>query len=376
MKGKKLKKALAFVLTAVMAVSVSSVIAFADVEESDYVVKSWEGDGSYTPLNDNETVLKGSETWDDENKCYPGPYSYDKGANLADGIIKEVNVLVDPDAATEPNNVLFVLSSSINTVADGYYDEAMIQAEKTLEGNVLISGKASEGNGSYTVETRDVYTIRYEFANAEGGISVNVDLLGRDGNKVCDLVQKTVAFKDSTSAEDYEAGYMWFVAINATDGITLYNEVPQDTISLDEQNWNVEAGNVYKLTATVGPEFLENKEVTWTSSDEKVLTVEPQIGENGEFEGIVTAVAPGTATVTAEFNGVTAQCAFNVTEKETAGPGENDGNQTGTDAENADKNANNSPKTGDEMNLLIPAIVLMAAAAGAGTFIIRRKNVQ
>ena len=66
-----------------------------------------------------------------------------------------------------------------------------------------------------------------------------------------------------------------------------------------------EAGATVQLTATVAPENATDKAITWTSSDEKVATV--------DANGLVTAVANGTATITATAaNGVKAECVITV----------------------------------------------------------------
>ena len=51
----------------------------------------------------------------------------------------------------------------------------------------------------------------------------------------------------------------------------------------------IEEGETYTLTATVKPENATNKNVSWSSSDESVATVE---------NGVVTAISEGTATIT------------------------------------------------------------------------------
>ena len=63
--------------------------------------------------------------------------------------------------------------------------------------------------------------------------------------------------------------------------------------------------NTLTLTATVAPDNATNKAVTWTSSNPSVATVE---------NGVVTAVAPGTATITAttQDGNHTAACAVTV----------------------------------------------------------------
>lgn len=72
-------------------------------------------------------------------------------------------------------------------------------------------------------------------------------------------------------------------------------------ISLDETSITLKPNETQKLTYSIFPENAENKNVTWTSSDETIATV---------ADGEVTAVKPGTAiiTVTTEENGEKATC--------------------------------------------------------------------
>ncbi|GEM_PF-1705222 len=79
-------------------------------------------------------------------------------------------------------------------------------------------------------------------------------------------------------------------------------------ITLSQSSANLEAGETMTLTATVKPTEVIDSSVTWTSSNEGVATV--------SAEGVVTAVFPGTATITATAkggNGVTASCTVTVT---------------------------------------------------------------
>ena len=62
------------------------------------------------------------------------------------------------------------------------------------------------------------------------------------------------------------------------------------TLSQDKADLT-KAGETLQLTVTVKPSYADNKTITWKSSDEKVATVDK--------DGKVTAVANGTATITA-----------------------------------------------------------------------------
>jgi hypothetical protein len=82
--------------------------------------------------------------------------------------------------------------------------------------------------------------------------------------------------------------------------------VAPNGVSLDLSSVTMKTGDTQKLVASVSPATADNKSVTWTSSDAKVATV---------AGGVVTAVAPGTATitVTTAVGGYKATCTVTVT---------------------------------------------------------------
>lgn len=96
------------------------------------------------------------------------------------------------------------------------------------------------------------------------------------------------------------------------NGGTLTDDVTGDVIykvtgvSLDKTNLNLNPGKGGTLIATITPGNATNQNVTWESSDTKVVTVD---------NGLVTAVAEGTATitVTTEDGNKTATCTVIVT---------------------------------------------------------------
>ena len=67
-------------------------------------------------------------------------------------------------------------------------------------------------------------------------------------------------------------------------------EVPALGVSVSPTNWSMEVGQTQQLTATVAPPNATNQDVTWTSSNPSVATV--------NADGLVTAVAAGSATIT------------------------------------------------------------------------------
>ena len=75
-------------------------------------------------------------------------------------------------------------------------------------------------------------------------------------------------------------------------------------VELDKTSVSLKVGGTEQLTATVKPDNATDKTVTWTSSKPTVAAVD----ENGK----ITAVAPGTATITATADGKSATCTVTV----------------------------------------------------------------
>lgn len=95
----------------------------------------------------------------------------------------------------------------------------------------------------------------------------------------------------------------------ATCSVTVTaNSVVVTGITIDKAEISKVAGETEKLSATVTPANATDKKVTWTTSDANVATVDES--------GNVTAVAAGSATITAKAGDKTATCKVTVTAKE------------------------------------------------------------
>lgn len=81
-------------------------------------------------------------------------------------------------------------------------------------------------------------------------------------------------------------------------------------IKLSVDKTALDKGDIINIVATVNPaDTTEDKTITWTSSNEKVATV--------DANGTVTAVGGGNATITAAIGDVKAEVTFKVTAQET-----------------------------------------------------------
>lgn len=76
--------------------------------------------------------------------------------------------------------------------------------------------------------------------------------------------------------------------------------IPVESVTLSATSLTLEEGDSQKLTATVSPSDATYKDVTWSSDNESVATV--------DAEGNVTAITAGTAVIKAASGDVFAEC--------------------------------------------------------------------
>ena len=110
------------------------------------------------------------------------------------------------------------------------------------------------------------------------------------------------------SERAYMADQCWgqFATIIGTE---IHDEILATAISLNHSQMNLLVGGTSQLIATVLPDSTTNKVVTWSSSDSNIATV--------SSDGFVTAIYPGTATITAtttDGSNLSASCDVTVTE--------------------------------------------------------------
>ena len=125
------------------------------------------------------------------------------------------------------------------------------------------------------------------------------------------LEQETAESEETADTEVLDPEFATMMEdLKAETKVTVTTKVDSVTLSQNEGILNV--GKSVTLTATVTPEEIAaDTTVTWSSSDETVATV--------DFNGKVTAVATGNATITATAGEESATCDITV-EKATSKP--------------------------------------------------------
>lgn len=98
----------------------------------------------------------------------------------------------------------------------------------------------------------------------------------------------------------------FFNSIQTPDSVMVKGSVAVTGVTISDATATITIGSTKTLTATVAPEDATNKSVRWTSSDDAIASVDD--------EGVVTAVAAGSATITVTTvdGNFTATCAVTV----------------------------------------------------------------
>lgn len=182
-----------------------------------------------------------------------------------------------------------------------------------IEGDTSISSEKSNDN-LYSVDPVD--------ANGNAIIQYSITLTYEDGSTVIVQVKKdssytlpaipsTKGYEKAwvTSDTEYEQGSIFVVTGDVTFMVQA-SVIYVSGITLNATEKTIEAGDTFTLTANVKPADALDTSVTWSSDNVAVATVD----QNGK----VTAVAAGTATVTAtakDGSGKSASCAITVEKK-------------------------------------------------------------
>ena len=128
-----------------------------------------------------------------------------------------------------------------------------------------------------------------------------------EGVATVDPTGKVTAIKAGTTVITATAKDDSGISASCTVQVTVPT-VKVTGITLNKTTASVVKGKTVALTATVTPDTATDKTIKWTTSNKNVATVSP--------EGVVTAVAAGTAIITAtaaDGSGVKATCKITVT---------------------------------------------------------------
>ena len=207
----------------------------------------------------------------------------------------------------QPPVIFFEPGAEIEaTINSGTFEIPIrMAANSTLNVNGgTLSGKLTPGDAKEI----NIYDGTVELLSS-GSDGVTVNIYGGTVNKIEKMTGGTVNIHGGTigAIEPSTNGtlniYGGTVPDSLPDGITVNYTVKEITLSKDSMELFI--GGSETLTATTSPEIPDGyRKITWQSSNDKVATVD----ENGK----VTAVAPGTAEITASADEKSAKCKVEV----------------------------------------------------------------
>ncbi|MGP1463372.1 Ig-like domain-containing protein [Tannerella sp.] len=117
------------------------------------------------------------------------------------------------------------------------------------------------------------------------------------------LVTAVAPGKAKITVKTDDGGFTAICEVTVTDPFAVTG------VALDKTDLTLPQGKTQKLTATITPPEAKNKNVTWRSSNKTIAKVDDQ--------GLVTAIAPGTAKIRVETDegGFAASCNITVLEQ-------------------------------------------------------------
>ena len=240
------------------------------------------------------------------------------------GKTKTVTATVLPENATNKELIWSSGDESVATVENG-----LITALK--EGKTVISVKSKDGYKSASVEVSVTMTPAVIHVESISLNKTELEMVTGDRENLSATVLPTDADDKSvtwTSSDEsiasvsksgkvsaLSAGKVTITATTVDGGLTAScvinvtaKVVPVTGVSLDEESVDFKVGETKQLTATVLPSSASNKGVTWSSTNEAVVTVSET--------GLLTAVSAGSAIVTVKTDdgGYQEYCIVSVSE--------------------------------------------------------------
>ena len=229
--------------------------------------------------------------------------------SLVTGGTETLSATVTPSNATNKTITWSSSNTSVATVSNG-------KVTAVGAGTATITAKAGSKSATCSI------TIKNPVVEVSGISlnSVSISLVPGETETLTATVtpsnatNKTVTWSSSnTGVATVSNGKVTAVAIgtatitakagskSVTCSVTVYNPTVNVTgIALNKTSLSMTTGDTDTLSATVSPANATNKSVSWSSSDSAVATI--------DANGKITAVAAGTAMITAKAENKSATC--------------------------------------------------------------------
>ena len=263
-------------------------------------------------------------------------YIFDGATPESAALAKKLDALDMSYTSSDPAIVMVDENGNIAAISAGTAEVALsskdgkITANKTIE--VVVTPTGITTTDALTLTAGEAATLETAVAPDD---STHVSILYTSSDDAVATVSgagevTAVAAGDATITAAVDG-----TALSAACKVTVLPAI--ESLELNYTTLSLRPKGTAQLTYTVAPEEALSDNITYTSSDETVATV--------DAEGNVTAVADGTATITVDVNGVTAECEVTVSTKaaSTAGNSNNGSSTTSSgQAQNSSAAASSS----------------------------------
>lgn len=248
-------------------------------------------------------------------------YIFDGATPESAALAKKLDALDMSYSSSDPAVVMVDENGNIAAISAGTAEVALsskdgkITASKTIE--VVVTPTGITTTDALTLTAGEAATLETAVA-PDDATHVSISYTSSD-----DAIATVSASGEVTAVAAGDATITAAIdgtALSAACEITVLPAI--ESVELNYTTLSLRPEGTAQLTYTVAPEEALADNVTYTSSDEAVTTV--------DAEGNVTAVADGTATITVDVNGVTAECEVTVSTKtaSTAGNSNNGSSST------------------------------------------------
>lgn len=236
--------------------------------------------------------------------------------------LKKVVVKTEKPVTVDANVTdMQVTTANTALTVNGTVDTLQADANVTVSGNGDI--KKQTGSGQISVSVAGVSLDKTEIVLVEGSsekLTATVEPTNATNKNVTwSSDHEAVATVDQNGTVTARNGGQAIITVTTADGsktatctvnVRVHIGVPVQSVGLNKTELALEVGKTGTLEAIVEPSDATNKNVTWSSSNSEVATVD---------NGVVTAVSAGTAiiTVTTEDGAKTATCKVTVNAPQT-----------------------------------------------------------
>ncbi len=205
------------------------------------------------------------------------------------------------NSGINPQNESYIYSNPQLTASWESWTDGVTNTNATIRAKVTVNNSASftmtgayiwDPNGNIIAQPSEVPKAYPTYMNVWYDINSELGVTLKPGTKY------TYQFWATINGQTFKSN----VASFTTTGNT-----PITSVTLSQTKADLDVGESVTLTASVQPTYANNKTITWSSSNTSVATV---------TNGVVKAVAPGTATITARsHDGRSTSCTVNVSAK-------------------------------------------------------------